>query len=181
VTATGSRLEHDWFPGELPASVRIGAGSWVHSAHAFQYFRSERDPAVVIGEHSGVYVGTYFDLGPDGSVDIGDYTTVVGAIITTDARVSIGDHAFVAHEVVIADGPWAAPPGAAIARRPGGPGPRDVVIGPTAWVGARAVLLGGAHIGEGAIVAAGAVVDSEVPPFATVAGNPARVVRRAAS
>jgi acetyltransferase-like isoleucine patch superfamily enzyme len=181
VTAAGVRLEHDWFPGELPANVRIGAGSWVHSAHAFQHFRGERDPAVVIGEHSGVYVGTYFDLGPSGSVEIGDYTTVVGAIIATDGSVSIGDHVFIAHEVVIADGPWAAPPGAAIARHAGGPSSRDVVIGRTAWLGARAVLLGGARIGEGAIVAAGAVVDCEVPPFATVAGSPARVVRRPGS
>ena len=179
MTAAGTRLEHDWFPGELPAGVRIGEGSWVYSAHAFQHFRSDRDPAVVIGRHSGVYVGSYFDLGPNGTVELGDYCTIVGAIVATDARVSIGDYAFVAHEVVMAGGPWAVPPDAPPAQAPHED--RDIVVGATAWVGTRAVLLGGARIGEGAIVAAGAVVDFEVPPGATVAGNPARVVRGGAA
>ncbi len=176
MSAAGPALEHDWFPRPLPANVRIGAGSWLHSAHAFQHFVSEREPGVAIGEHSGVYVGTYFDLGPDASVEVGDYCTIVGAIISTNGRVVVGDHAFVAHEVVIADGPWAVPPrGPRSARLSES---RDVVIGPAAWVGTRAVLLGGATLGEGAIVAAGAVVDFAVPPFATVAGSPARIVRR---
>jgi acetyltransferase-like isoleucine patch superfamily enzyme len=177
VKAAGLRLEHDWFPGALPPNVRIGEGSWVHSAHAFQHFRSELDPAVVIGEHCGIYVGTYFDLGPSGYVEVGDYSTIVGAIIATNGRLIVGDHAFVAHEVVIAGGPWAVPPGAAAGAGADAPD-EDVAIGPAAWVGTRAVLLGGARIGEGAIVAAGAVVDFEVPAYATVAGNPARVVRR---
>lgn len=44
------------------------------------------------------------------------------------------------------------------------------------WIGARAVILGGARIGEGSIVGAASVVDFEVPPYSIVAGNPARVV-----
>ena len=50
--------------------------------------------------------GTFFDLGPDGQVEIGDYCTIVGAIFSTNTRVSIGDHCFVSHEVVISDTPW---------------------------------------------------------------------------
>ena len=51
-----------------------------------------------------------------------------------------------------------------------------IVIGENSWVGARAVILSGARIGEGAIIGAAAVVDFEVPPGAIVAGNPARIV-----
>jgi acetyltransferase-like isoleucine patch superfamily enzyme len=169
-----ARLEHDWFPGDVPDNVAIGEGSWVHSAHAFQHYASRR--GVSIGRQSGIYVGTYFELGPDGSVDIGDYCTLVGAIIATNGKVAIGDYTFIAHEVVIADSPAAVPPNER-SDAPGG----DVIIGQTAWVGTRAVLLAGAVIGEGAIVGAGTVVDFEVPPFATVAGNPARVVRGSSS
>jgi acetyltransferase-like isoleucine patch superfamily enzyme len=50
-----------------------------------------------------------------------------------------------------------------------------VRIGNGAWVGSNAVVL--ADVGEGAIVAAGAVVTKPVPPFAVVAGVPARVMR----
>jgi len=53
----------------------------------------------------------------------------------------------------------------------------DTVVGPDVWLGFGASVLPGARIGAGAIVAAGAVVTGEVPPYAIVAGNPARVVR----
>jgi acetyltransferase-like isoleucine patch superfamily enzyme len=48
-------------------------------------------------------------------------------------------------------------------------------IGRGAWIGANAVVM--ADVGEGAVVGAGAVVTRPVPPFAVVAGNPARVLR----
>lgn len=51
------------------------------------------------------------------------------------------------------------------------------VIGNDVWLGRAATVLGGVRIGDGAVVAAGAVVFSEVPPYAVVAGNPARVMR----
>lgn len=50
-------------------------------------------------------------------------------------------------------------------------------IGNDVWVGDGSLVLSGVSIGDGAIVAAGAVVTRDVPPFAIVAGNPARVVR----
>ena len=50
-------------------------------------------------------------------------------------------------------------------------------IGNDVWIGTGATILGGREVGHGAIVAAGAVVASDVPPFALAAGNPARVVR----
>jgi acetyltransferase-like isoleucine patch superfamily enzyme len=46
-----------------------------------------------------------------------------------------------------------------------------------AWIGAAATLLEGVTIGRGAVVGAGSVVTRSVPPFAIVAGNPARLIR----
>ena len=46
-----------------------------------------------------------------------------------------------------------------------------------AWVGMNAIILKGVTIGEGAVVAAGAVVTKDVPPWTVAAGNPARVVK----
>jgi acetyltransferase-like isoleucine patch superfamily enzyme len=51
------------------------------------------------------------------------------------------------------------------------------VIGNDVWVGANAALLPGVSIGDGAVVAAHAVVTRDVPPYAVVGGNPARVLR----
>ncbi len=50
------------------------------------------------------------------------------------------------------------------------------IIGDDVLIGANAVILPGCHIGEGAVVGAGSVVAAEVPPYAIVAGAPARVV-----
>ena len=53
-----------------------------------------------------------------------------------------------------------------------------VRIGPGAWLGARCVILPGVTVGEGAVVAAGAVVVRDVPPNVMVAGVPAEIVKR---
>lgn len=54
---------------------------------------------------------------------------------------------------------------------------RPVKIGHDCWIGTNAIVMGGVTIGTGAIVAAGAVVTHDVPPFAIVAGVPARILR----
>lgn len=56
-----------------------------------------------------------------------------------------------------------------------------VAIGDRVWVGTRAIILKGVTIGDGAVVAAGALVTRDVPAGAVVAGVPARVVGRADS
>ena len=53
----------------------------------------------------------------------------------------------------------------------------DTVIGPDVWIGDHATVMPGVTIGAGAIVAAMSVVTKDVPPYAIVAGNPAKVVR----
>lgn len=51
-------------------------------------------------------------------------------------------------------------------------------IGNDIWIGHNAIIMPHVrHIGDGAVVAAGAVVNKDVPPYAVVAGNPARIVR----
>ena len=54
----------------------------------------------------------------------------------------------------------------------------DVVIGNDVWIATRATILSGVTIGDGAVVAAGAIVVDDVEPYAIVAGNPARLVKR---
>ncbi|MGE5548217.1 MAG: CatB-related O-acetyltransferase [Solirubrobacterales bacterium] len=52
-----------------------------------------------------------------------------------------------------------------------------VRIGHDVWIGSEAVIMDGVTIGNGAVVAARAVVTKDVPPYAIVGGNPARVIR----
>ena len=55
--------------------------------------------------------------------------------------------------------------------------PRPIHVENDVWIGSNAVILQGVTIGEGSIVAAGAVVTKDVPARHIVAGNPARVIR----
>jgi acetyltransferase-like isoleucine patch superfamily enzyme len=192
----GVRLEHDWFPAPLPDNVVLGERNWLYSSFAFRHYCSRRPVGVRTGDDTGLYPGTFFDLGPQGEVTIGRFCTLVGAIICSNGCVVIGDYVFIAHEVVLADSFAATPydcpqgrnPEAAVvsaarpiagrACEPTAPRRTAIYIGENVWIGARAILLGGARIGEGAIVGAATVVDFEVPPYSLVAGNPARIVRR---
>lgn len=51
------------------------------------------------------------------------------------------------------------------------------VIGNDVWIGANALIKSGVHIGNGAIIAAGAVVVKDVPPYAIVGGVPAKIIK----
>ena len=52
-----------------------------------------------------------------------------------------------------------------------------IEVGNNVWIGARVTLLPGVHIGEGSVIAAGAVVTKDIPAHVLAAGVPARVVR----
>ncbi len=54
---------------------------------------------------------------------------------------------------------------------------RKVKVGNDVWIGTRAMIMGGITIGDGAVIGAGSIVTKDVPPYAIVAGVPARVIR----
>jgi virginiamycin A acetyltransferase len=54
----------------------------------------------------------------------------------------------------------------------------DIVVGNDAWIGYEAVIMAGVHIGDGAVIAARAVVTKDVPPYTIVGGTPAREIRK---
>jgi virginiamycin A acetyltransferase len=53
----------------------------------------------------------------------------------------------------------------------------DTVVGNDVWIGYEAIIMPGVTIGDGAIVASGALVTKDVPPYGIVGGNPARLLR----
>jgi acetyltransferase-like isoleucine patch superfamily enzyme len=171
---TKRHLEHDWFSHPIPENVILGERTWLYSSYAFIHYQSQATLGLLVGHDSGLYHGTFFDLGPQGSVQVGDYCALVGAIIASNHRVQIGSYALIAHEVVIADHDyWSLD--VEFDGTNGGPA-RDIIIGENVWIGARATVLGGSKIGDGAIIGAATVVREEVPPYTVYAGNPGRVV-----
>ena len=53
----------------------------------------------------------------------------------------------------------------------------EVIIDNDVWIGFGCIIMSGVHIGQGAVVAAGSIVTKDVPPYAIVAGIPAKVIK----
>src|SRR4051794_33699511 len=116
--------------------------------------------------------GVQINVGGGGRVRVRDGTHINPntRILCTDS-IEIGERCAISWSVQIIDFD-----GHEIVNPPR-PSKAPIRIGNDVWIGARATVLKGVEIGDGAIVAAGAVVTGPVPARALVAGNPARVIR----
>lgn len=132
---------------------------------------------------------------PKGNIEIGEYTTGIPLVISrVHSQIKIGKFCSIAPEVTIVPAMGHIPSNKIhrnfrvstfpLAILCGGwnkswslPEKDYVIIGNDVWIGTRAVILPGVIIGDGAIVGAGAVVTHDIPPYAIVAGSPARIIR----
>ncbi len=167
---------------------RCGEGTRLYRASAVKNHQKDID-AIAMGAYCNV-LGELVVLGHAGRIRIGDYCFVgEGARIWSAESVEIGSRVLISHGVNIHDN--IAHPLSAAARHlqyreifygQGQPAAIEgiksapLVIEDDAWIGFNATILKGVRIGRGAVVGAGAVVTEDVPPFATVAGIPARRV-----
>ena len=85
----------------------------------------------------------------------------------------LGDSALIGHNVVLATLNHDEEP---VKRHILHPAP--IVLGKNVWIGANATVVPGVSIGDGAVVAAGAVVTKDVPPNVVVGGVPARILKQ---
>jgi acyl-[acyl carrier protein]--UDP-N-acetylglucosamine O-acyltransferase len=91
-------------------------------------------------------------------------------------RVTLGKYAMLAPQVAIVGGDHRADVSGTPMLFSGRPSLPATTIGEDAWIGIRAVIMAGVTIGRGAIVAAGAVVVADVPPYEIHGGVPARKI-----
>lgn len=134
----------------------------------------KRDGSIELGR--GVWLWPDVKLSVHGTqhralLSVGDWSAIGDRTeIHCGREVTIGAGCRIAWDVVIMDRDYHAIERGVEACEP-------VRIGDRVWIGCRCLVLRGVTIGPGAVVAAGSVVTTDVPPRALVAGNPARVVR----
>jgi acetyltransferase-like isoleucine patch superfamily enzyme len=105
-----------------------------------------------------------------GILSIGDQTFFdADCRIVCAHSVTIGHHVVMGWGVDVLDSDFHSIDGA--------PSAGPVVIGNHVWVGAKATILKGVSIGDGAIIAAGSVITKDVPARALAGGNPAKILR----
>ncbi|QQS43725.1 acyltransferase [Candidatus Roizmanbacteria bacterium] len=128
-----------------------------------------RISGVKIGSNTVINMGARF-YDPD-NIEIGD-DCVIGERITLDGRdkLKIGSHVDIASEVMIYNSEHDVhdPTFAAVSA--------PVTVGDYVFIGPRAIILPGVTVGNGAVIAAGAVVTKDVPENAIVGGVPAKVI-----
>jgi maltose O-acetyltransferase len=160
------------FARHLPASYNpfgLGIGKIMRSALCRCIFQG-------FGGGSGVERGVYFGLGSHVSLGAGSGIGI-DARLYGPGKITIGDHVMFAPDVVVVTGNHRfGNVGEPIAGQGGEVAP--VVIEDDVWIGLRVIILPGVTIGRSSVIAAGAVVAKDIPPFSIAGGVPAMVIRR---
>lgn len=131
-------------------------------------------------ENSKMIVNGFVTIGHGGKIlvykgatlEFGDHVNANADLkIFCNDHISVGDSSFISWEVEIRDndGHRLIRDGYAVSK--------PVFIGRHVWIGSRAMILKGVRIGNGAVVATGAIVTKDVPEACLVAGIPARVIK----
>lgn len=120
-----------------------------------------------------IFTGAKVYINQQAMLQLGSGYINEGLRLTCFERITIGHDVAIAEQVTIRDSD-----SHLIAQRPDYRMTAPITIGNHVWIGMRATILKGVTIGDGAIVAAGAVVIRDVPPACLVAGVPARVIKR---
>ena len=168
----GGSEAHQFMHGVSQEALRITAesnGSYHEPAQLRALFSELTGRPV--DESFGLFPPFYTDCGKN--IHIGKNVFInMGCKFQDQGGIFIGDGALIGHNVVLATLNHAASP-----KDRGSMIPAPIRIGKNVWVGANAVILPGVTIGDGAIVAAGAVVNRDVPENTVVGGVPAKVIR----
>lgn len=124
------------------------------------------------GKNVNIEKGAQFST----EVSLGD-NSGIGANATISSYVTIGNDVMMGPECLIYTANHTLQRRDIPMRLQGHEQARPVVIGNDVWIGGRVIILPGVHIGDGAVIGAGSVVTKDVPPYAIVGGNPAKVIK----
>ena len=117
------------------------------------------NPSITIGDNCSI--GDFSHVTAINEIRLGNNVRMGKCILITDNAHGASDPAMLDmapnHRPLVSKGP--------------------VIIEDNVWIGAKASIMPGVHIGKGAIIGAGSVVTKDVPPAAIVGGSPARVIK----
>jgi galactoside O-acetyltransferase len=141
-------------------------------------------PAVKISGAKNISIGNNFStigiaylIANDGILEIGDNLSLNTnvRIDASSGRIIIGNNVSIGPNVVLRSADHGTAPGKLINKQPHVGG--TIIIHDDVWIASNAVILKNVELGEGCVVAAGAVVTKDVPPYSIVGGIPAKILR----
>lgn len=134
------------------------------------FFRAEENCSIDC-ENWVFYSGARVFVAKNAQLSLGEGFMAENGVLYCYESITIGNHVFIGPDVVIRDS------NNHTINQPNFKKEAPVVIEDRVWIGQRSMILPGVTIGEGAVVAAGAVVTRNVPKNCLVAGVPARVIK----
>lgn len=135
----------------LTAQIKLKDDVWLSRGC---YLVAGREAEIVIEDRA--YIGHRCLFYGHGGVHVGQ-----DALLANDVQLICGNHTFARRDVPIRAQPTEE---------------RPIVVEDDVWLGASAIVLGGVTVGKGAVVAAGAVVTHDLPPYCIARGVPAQIV-----
>ncbi len=182
-------IDYDWYAGGIPANVKTAENVYLDTSYSFAGFHSKKDEALIIGEGSGTYDRASFVAGKDGRIHVGTHTALNGTTIIANEYVEIGNHCLLAWGSVITDS-WSVSLDTETRRKilhlasqdlnrqllPTDK-PSPVIIQDNVWIGFDSVILPGVRLGRGSVIGCKTIISKDVPPYAIMVGNPARLIR----
>lgn len=124
----------------------------------------------IICDDFSIHYGCHIVVGRNATLNIKTGYMNSGCRINCDTSITIGENATIANDVVIRDTDSHSLNGCSAAA--------PITIGNNVWIGTRAIILKGVTIGDGAVIAAGAVVTRNVPHRTLVGGVPAKIIKQ---
>jgi acetyltransferase-like isoleucine patch superfamily enzyme len=183
-------IENDWNPAPLPDNLFLDEMAYPDTSYSFSTCFSKKPVGFKLGYASGNYGHGLFTTGINGEIRIGKYVVLQCTRIISNLLVEIGDHCMFSWGSVITDS-WIDKANFSTANRKlilektassslrhmEFVDPKAVIIKENVWVGFEAIILPGVTIGRGAVIGSKSVVSEDVPPYAVVVGNPARIIK----
>lgn len=164
-------------------TMRFSRGYLVSLRFEHTGFVSVRGRIRISKKNGTISVGEFTDFWPDvkmscngksnqeARISIGERCSIGDRTeIHSGSLIQIGNGTMIAWDCVILDRDYHGIGNTQEALKP-------VIIGSGVWIGCRGLVMKGVTIGDGAVIGAGSVVTSNIPPFTLAAGNPARVIR----
>lgn len=183
-------IENDWYPAPLPANMQLEEMAYPDTSYSYTTCFSKKNIGFSLGYASGNYGHGIFSTGENGEINIGKFVVLQCTRIIANSSVTIKDHCMFSWGSVITD-TWVTnetiSPAVrrAMLKRVASSSnrhlefidPKPVLIEENVWVGFDAIILPGVTIGRGAVVGCKTVVTDDIPPYAVVVGNPARIIK----
>jgi maltose O-acetyltransferase len=130
----------------------------------------------VAGEKLNVEQGAYFGNGKD--IEVGAEVGFGKNFQCRNTKLKAGNYLMMGEDVLFQGGSHRFDRTDIPMGHQGTTGKTELIIDDDVWIGARVIVLAGCrHIGMGAIIGAGAVVTKDIPDYAVVGGNPAKIIR----